>query len=174
MTLLPNFPCANRGQRDLIQNPKELFNLRHSSCRMIVERVFGVLKSRFPVLEKPLSQSISFQKDLLPGLCALHNYLRQHNDEGIEQRLIDKVDRVLNREAHSAMSSSYPGGRQRRGDEQDDDPADEVEGDGLRGLPQYQSLARQRQQLVDARDRMAGGMWAQHQANARAGRARRD
>jgi hypothetical protein len=32
------------------KNPKELFNLRHSSLRNAVERIFGVLKKRFKVL----------------------------------------------------------------------------------------------------------------------------
>ncbi|XP_042448958.1 uncharacterized protein LOC122033868 [Zingiber officinale] len=32
------------------ENPKELFNLRHSSLRNAIERAFGVLKNRFPIL----------------------------------------------------------------------------------------------------------------------------
>ena len=33
------------------ENERELFNLRHSSLRIIIERVFGVLKKRFQVLD---------------------------------------------------------------------------------------------------------------------------
>jgi len=32
------------------QNPRELFNLRHSSLRVTVERAFGALKNRFKIL----------------------------------------------------------------------------------------------------------------------------
>ena len=33
-----------------LENPKELFNLRHTSLRIAIERVFGVLKKRFPII----------------------------------------------------------------------------------------------------------------------------
>ncbi|GJY26317.1 putative nuclease HARBI1 [Tanacetum coccineum] len=32
------------------QNPRELFNLRHASLRNSIERAFGVLKKRFPII----------------------------------------------------------------------------------------------------------------------------
>ena len=32
------------------QNPKELFNLQHASLRNAIERAFGVLKKRFPIM----------------------------------------------------------------------------------------------------------------------------
>ena len=32
------------------QNKEELFNLRHSSLRNAIERIFGVIKKRFPIL----------------------------------------------------------------------------------------------------------------------------
>ncbi|KAL2318528.1 hypothetical protein Fmac_032404 [Flemingia macrophylla] len=32
------------------QNPRELFNHRHSSLRNVIERTFGVLKKRFPII----------------------------------------------------------------------------------------------------------------------------
>jgi hypothetical protein len=34
-----------------VQNEKELFNLRHSSLRVTVERAFGSLKRRFKILD---------------------------------------------------------------------------------------------------------------------------
>ena len=32
------------------QNAKEIFNHRHASLRTIIERAFGVLKKRFPII----------------------------------------------------------------------------------------------------------------------------
>jgi DDE superfamily endonuclease len=44
------------------QNPKELFNLRHASLRNVIERIFGVLKNRFVILQKaPRQYSIRTQ-----------------------------------------------------------------------------------------------------------------
>jgi len=39
---------ARANQRP--KNPKELFNLRHASLRNAIERIFGVVKRRFPIL----------------------------------------------------------------------------------------------------------------------------
>jgi len=38
---------ARRGP----QNPRKLFNRRHSCLRNVIERTFGVLKKRFPIIE---------------------------------------------------------------------------------------------------------------------------
>ena len=58
------------------QNAKELYNLRHSSLRNAIERIFGVVKKGFPILVVMRSFEFSFQCDL--GLCALmsHNFIR--------------------------------------------------------------------------------------------------
>ena len=33
-----------------LENAREVFNLRHSSLRNAIERIFGVLKKRFPII----------------------------------------------------------------------------------------------------------------------------
>ena len=33
-----------------LENAKELFNLRHASLRTAIERAFGILKKRFPIV----------------------------------------------------------------------------------------------------------------------------
>lgn len=54
---------------------KELFNLRYSLLRNIVERVFGVLKNRFYILEKRIKYSIYIQIQLVYALIALYNFI---------------------------------------------------------------------------------------------------
>lgn len=58
---------------------KELFNLRHSSLRNVVERVFGVLKNRFHILEKRAKYSMHTQIQLVYALVALHNFIGRAN-----------------------------------------------------------------------------------------------
>ena len=42
---------SQHGQKNSPTNARELFNLRHSSLRVTVERVFGALKNRFKILD---------------------------------------------------------------------------------------------------------------------------
>ena len=57
-------------------NAKELFNLRHSSLRNVVERVFGVMKRRFPILVKMSPYDYPFQVELVECCILLHNFVR--------------------------------------------------------------------------------------------------
>jgi hypothetical protein len=57
------------------QNKEELFNLRHSRLRNIVERIFGVMKRRFKILTLPRAFKLSAQAQVIAALCALHNIL---------------------------------------------------------------------------------------------------
>ncbi|ETV90089.1 hypothetical protein H310_15078 [Aphanomyces invadans] len=43
------------------QNKEELFNLRHAQVRNCIERIFGVLKMRFPVLSHGVRYDYEFQ-----------------------------------------------------------------------------------------------------------------
>ena len=69
------FQGANRQPT----TPQELFNYRHSSMRMVIERCFGVLKARFPILTKMHSFSISRQQLIVTTCCALHNFICMYN-----------------------------------------------------------------------------------------------
>jgi hypothetical protein len=62
------------------QNPKELFNLRHASLRNVIERVFGVLKKRFPILKSQSEYGFPTQVHLVKVLCILHNFIKRHGD----------------------------------------------------------------------------------------------
>ncbi|KAL6515744.1 hypothetical protein OROHE_018434 [Orobanche hederae] len=57
------------------ENKEELFNLRHSSIRTTIERAFGVLKIRFPLLDTKKYLSYRKQIDVVIAACVLHNYI---------------------------------------------------------------------------------------------------
>lgn len=70
------------------QNKKELFNLRHASLRNVIERVFGVLKKRFPLLTSMSSFPFPFQADLVLCILTIHNFIKN------EQALEDNFDGI--------------------------------------------------------------------------------
>lgn len=64
------------------ENSKELFNLRHSSLRITVERTFGVLKNRFHILDSARDGfSIKTQVKIVYALTGLHNFLNLNGAE---------------------------------------------------------------------------------------------
>ncbi|KAK5839925.1 hypothetical protein PVK06_008781 [Gossypium arboreum] len=57
------------------ENAKELFNLRHSSLRITIERVFGILKKRFRVLDDEPFWNFQTQVDIVLVCCIIHNHI---------------------------------------------------------------------------------------------------
>ncbi|XP_047179967.1 uncharacterized protein LOC124846694 [Vigna umbellata] len=87
------------------QNARELFNHRHSSLRNVIERTFGVLKKRFPIITSGTEPHYGLETmtNIILACCILHNFLRgmDHDDS-----LLDEVDNELNeREQHDVSSS---------------------------------------------------------------------
>jgi hypothetical protein len=68
-----------RGDRGPL-NAKELFNLRHSSLRTVVERVFGIMKKRFAILRHGCQYDLGTQVKMVQALCVLHNFIFQHKE----------------------------------------------------------------------------------------------
>lgn len=58
------------------QNREELFNLRHAALRNVIERIFGVLKRQFRILQIPPEYDMHVQARLPVALCAIHNFIR--------------------------------------------------------------------------------------------------
>jgi hypothetical protein len=56
-------------------NKEELFNLRHSSLRNVVERVYGVVQKRFPIFKKMSPYPFTRQVDIVTSCCMLHNFI---------------------------------------------------------------------------------------------------
>ena len=57
------------------QNHQELFNLRHARLRNVIERIFGVLKKRFKVLNLAQEYPFADQAKIVPAVAALHNFI---------------------------------------------------------------------------------------------------
>ncbi|XP_028075956.1 uncharacterized protein LOC114278149 [Camellia sinensis] len=85
-TNMPGFLAPFRSQRYHLQEfrghryagPKELFNHRHSSLRSVIERTFGVLKKRFPILRSMPNYKSTRQGPLVIACCVVHNWIRLH------------------------------------------------------------------------------------------------
>ncbi|XP_072146575.1 protein ALP1-like [Setaria viridis] len=85
----PGFLPPNRGTRYHLrefgsnrpQNQRELFNLRHSSLRVIVERAFGAIKNRFRILDNKPFHPYKTQVKLVLACCILHNWILRHGQD---------------------------------------------------------------------------------------------
>jgi hypothetical protein len=88
--------CEYRDGAQYVRDDEEIFNLRHSSARNVVERIFGVLKRRFPIIATVPQYSIGTQALLLPALAALHNWLRQYNNPELEADVEREAEDVFN------------------------------------------------------------------------------
>ena len=55
---------------------EELFNLRHAQLRNVIERIFGVLRRRFHILNTAPEYDLDTQAQLVLVTCALHNFIR--------------------------------------------------------------------------------------------------
>jgi hypothetical protein len=57
------------------RNKEELYNLRHSKLRNVIERIFGVTKTRFRILTRPRAFAMKAQVRVVSALFVLHNIL---------------------------------------------------------------------------------------------------
>ena len=63
--------------------------MQHAQARNVVERIFGVLKKRWDILNRPPQYDISIQARIPPGLAAIQNFIMDHDDTDIEHYLQD-------------------------------------------------------------------------------------
>jgi hypothetical protein len=61
------------GSKNHLTNVRELFNQRHSSLRVTVERAFGALKNRFRILDNKPFHPYKTQVKLVLACYVLHN-----------------------------------------------------------------------------------------------------
>nr|DAD20887.1 TPA_asm: hypothetical protein HUJ06_022350 [Nelumbo nucifera] len=53
----------------------EIFNMRHSAARNVIERTFGLLKIRWTILRTPTWYPIRTQVRIIIACCLLYNYI---------------------------------------------------------------------------------------------------
>ncbi|XP_027103365.1 uncharacterized protein [Coffea arabica] len=78
---MPGFMAPFKGARGTAQERavRILFNKRHASLRNIIERTFGVLKKRFPILKGPMQNyMMATQNNIVLACMALHNFMREY------------------------------------------------------------------------------------------------
>ncbi|XP_076889159.1 uncharacterized protein LOC143539846 [Bidens hawaiensis] len=78
---------------------KEKFNHAHAKLRNYIERSFGVLKARFPILKRMAPFSLEAQRNLTVACFELQNFIRK---EGLSDELFEQYDQpdVLFRNTH--------------------------------------------------------------------------
>ncbi|GJS72659.1 Myb/SANT-like domain, harbinger transposase-derived nuclease domain protein [Tanacetum coccineum] len=72
-------------------NGKEKFNHSHAKLRNVIERAYGVLKARFPILKRMAPFSLTTQRNITIACFALHNFIRK---EGLNDELFSTYDEL--------------------------------------------------------------------------------
>jgi hypothetical protein len=67
--------------------------LRHAQARNVIERIFGVLKNRWDILNRAPQFSMSIQATIPPGLAAVHNFIMDYDEEDL-QHMLDGLEEV--------------------------------------------------------------------------------
>jgi hypothetical protein len=69
------YHLSEYGPRNRPTNARELYNLRYSSLRVIVERGIGALKGRFRILDNKPFHKYKTQVKLVIACAILHNWI---------------------------------------------------------------------------------------------------
>ncbi|XP_004300431.1 PREDICTED: putative nuclease HARBI1-like [Fragaria vesca subsp. vesca] len=116
----PGFLAPYRGTRyhhlnewteNRPRNAKELYNLRYSVARNVIERSFGLLKKRWSIMRTPSFFDIKTQVRIINACCVLHNYIQieQASDPVLEDQdsrfLADVDQEILNRATSKGPSN---------------------------------------------------------------------
>lgn len=116
------FLAPYRGQRYHLNDwrdgyqpttPKELFNMRHSSARNIIERCFGILKARWGILKDNSYYHAELKNKIIMACCLLHNHIRREmpNDpfenDGLDETTEDDGDEDVDNVSSVGTSTEW-------------------------------------------------------------------
>lgn len=65
--------------RSQLTNERKAFNYRISRARKTVECAFGMLCSKFGVLQTSINCKVDTVDTIIQAICVLHNYIRIHD-----------------------------------------------------------------------------------------------
>nr|KAJ0221145.1 hypothetical protein LSAT_V11C200080520 [Lactuca sativa] len=120
---------------------KEKFNHSHAKLRNVIERAFGVLKARFPILKRMTPFPLVIQRNIVIACFALHNYIRK---EGLSDEYFSQYNQVdISLQRNNVQD-----------DDDDDDDDEEEEEDDVDEVQPHRS-ARDREYMVHLRDQIA-------------------
>ena len=72
--------------------------MRHAQARNIIERIFGVLKHRFRILQMGTGYRYPVQAQIPAALCAIHNFIRIHDGEEEEKGEEEDGDDIVDQQ----------------------------------------------------------------------------
>ncbi|XP_028116575.1 putative nuclease HARBI1 [Camellia sinensis] len=89
------------------ENARELFNHRHASLRNAIERAFGVLKKRFPIIASTIepTYSVNTQSNIVIACCILHNFLMGVDPD---ENITAEVDKELENQCQTQQMTRAP------------------------------------------------------------------
>lgn len=68
---------------------EERFNHAHAQLRNVIERAYGVLKARFPILKRMAPFPLTVQRNIVIACFAVHNFIRK---ERISDTFFDEFE----------------------------------------------------------------------------------
>lgn len=80
------------------QNHQELFNLRHAQLRNVVERIFGVSKRKFPILDQGTEFPLKTQTTLILAFLVIFTFNRIYDEESDDDFEPERDARIAMRE----------------------------------------------------------------------------
>ena len=67
------------------EGARRTFNYNHSKTRIVIERTFGILKSRWRLLRRSIDLDLHVTAHVVAACCILHNLCLEHNVQLAEQ-----------------------------------------------------------------------------------------
>lgn len=83
------------------QNSEELFNMRHTKARNVIERAFGIMKMRWGILRSASYYPVKVQNRLIMACFMLHNFIRAEMEFDPIEIEIDELGAEVAYEEHA-------------------------------------------------------------------------